>query len=324
MANDNDKLVVAFYVNAAAAEAAAEDLKQWDDADDDIKLGAIGIITLNPKNGEIEVQEIGQRNTKKGALWGTAIGAAVGILSGGLALIPGMLIGAAVGGGAGALDHKALGMTDQDAEKLASHLRSGGAALGVMADDFEVEATKTQMVKAGGVVGDYELEQVAKEAVTATAAAQQRASMIVDEAVTEADDPAKKIAVVSGLAAVDAGKLNAVGIDKPSALLEHAATPQGRAELAAASGVDEETILAAVKKMDLMRVEGVGVVYADLLTAGNVSTVPDLARRNAANLTITLAEVNDTRHIAEEVPTVKMVTDWITQAKMLPRVITYT
>jgi len=52
MANDNDRLVVAYYVNAAAAEAAAEDLKDWDKANDDIKLGAIGIITLNPHNGE--------------------------------------------------------------------------------------------------------------------------------------------------------------------------------------------------------------------------------------------------------------------------------
>ncbi len=323
MANDNDKLVVAYYVNAAAAEAAAEELKQWDDANDDIKLGAIGIITLNPKSGEIEVQEIGQRNTKKGALWGTAIGATVGILSGGLALLPGMLIGAAVGGGAGALDHKALGMTDEDTERLASHLRNGGAALGVMADDFEVAATKAKMVQEGGFVGEYTLVEEAKETVAATAAAQQRASVVVDAAADEAEDAAKKIATVSGLAAVDASKLNAAGIDKPSALLEHAATPQGRTELAAASGVDEAAILAAVKRMDLMRVEGVGLVYADLLTAGNVSTVPDLARRNPANLTVTLVEVNDAQQIADEVPSEEAVTGWVAQAKTLPRVITY-
>jgi hypothetical protein len=73
-------------------------------------------------------------------------------------------------------------------------------------------------------VGEYALVQEAKESIAA-AAAQERASMVVDAAVDETEDAAKKIAAVSGLAAADAGKLNAAGIDKPSALLEHVATP---------------------------------------------------------------------------------------------------
>jgi hypothetical protein len=63
--------------------------------------------------------------------------------------------------------------------------------------------------------------------------------------------------------------------------------------LAAASGVDEALILAAVKKMDFMRVEGAGLVCADLLTADNVSMVPNLVRCNPANLTVTLVEVKN-------------------------------
>ena len=327
MTNKNDKLVVAYYVNEAAAHAAAEDLKDWDDANDDIKLGAIGIITLNRDNGEIEVKEIGQRNTKKGALWGTAIGAAAGILTAGIALIPGMIAGAALGGGIGALDHKSLGMTDEDVNELADHLKNGGAALGVMCDDFEVAATKAKMVEEGGKTGDYALEEEAAAAVVTVAEAQRSASDAVEEAVAETveavtDVPAA-IAAATGLAAADAGKLHEAGIEKASSLLEQGATPQGRTELANETGLDVDTVFLAVKKLDLMRVKGIGIVYANLLHEATVETVPDLARRNGANLTVKLAEVNETAQIAEELPSEVMVIGWIDQAKDLPRVIEY-
>ena len=41
--------------------------------------------------------------------------------------------------------------------------------------------------------------------------------------------------------------------------LAQGATPEGRAELAEATGLSEEAILTAVKEMDLMRIKGVGV-----------------------------------------------------------------
>jgi uncharacterized membrane protein len=345
MANDNDKLVIAYYLNEAAAEAAAEDLKKWDKANDDIKLGAIGVITLNHSNGEIEVNEVGQRNTRKGALWGTAIGAGLGILTAGIALIPGLIIGAAVGGGIGALDHKSLGMTDEDVHELAAHLKNGGAALGVMCDDFEVEATAAKLAEEGGRTGEFKLAVEAADAVTVYAAAQKSASSAVDEAVdevAEAVEEAKRalsvdlpdmdettaaavsaIAATTGLGPGEAVKLNEAGVDKASDLLQQGAAPAGRKELAEATGVDEETILMAVKRMDLMRINGVGVVYATLLNAAGVETVPDLARRNAANLAEKMAEVNETADVAVDLPSEEMVNDWVEQAKDLQRVITY-
>ena len=112
---------------------------------DAIKLGAIAVLTLNPETGELHADEVGERNTKKGALWGTAIGVGVGILTAGIGLIPGLLIGAGGGAAIGAMDHKGVGMTDQDRERMAENLRRGGAALAVMCDDFEVEATKEEL-----------------------------------------------------------------------------------------------------------------------------------------------------------------------------------
>lgn len=323
MANDNDVLVIAYYADAAAAEAAAEELKNWDKADEDIKLGAIGVITLDEDSGQLQVDEIGQRNTKSGALWGTAIGAGLGLITGGIGLIPGMALGAALGGGAGALDHMSLGMSDADVRVLTENLQNSGAALGVMCDDFEVAATEAKLVVGGGTTTFYNVPGGTAEALAAAAVAQAEASAAVDASVTGEVDGLGVVAAVTGVTAEEATRLGDAGVEKASSLLEMGATPQGRAELAAATGIDEETILKGVKKMDLMRIDGVGVVYADLLHSAGVETVPDLARRNSANLTAKMVEVNEIANIAEELPGEDEVADWVNQAKDLPRMIEY-
>ena len=320
--NKNDKLVVAYYYNAEAAREAAEDLKKWDADNDEVKLGAIGVITIDPTNGKVVVEEIGERNTKKGALWGTAIGAGLGILTAGIALIPGMIIGAAIGAGVGALDHKSLGMTDEDVHDLAEHLKHGGAALGVMCDGFEVAATKAKMLAEGGRADAYDIEKEAARTVEVMARAQQDASAAVNANVGDSDATA---VVLGALGATEAeiAVLSASGADKASALLEMGATPAGRKDLADETGIAEETILTGVKKMDLMRIDGVGPAYAELLQQSGVETVPDLARRNAANLSAKMAEVNSAKQIVETLPGEAEVTGWVAQAQDLPRVIEY-
>ena len=288
MANDNDRLVIAYYVNSAAAKAAAEDLMAWDKDNDDVDLGAVGIITVNPENGKVEVDEIGERHTKRGAAWGTAIGAGLAVLSGGLTLIPGLIGGAVLGGGLGFLNHKSLGMTDEDVSNLAQHLKLGGAALGVMCDDFEVAATTAKMVQEGGKTEHYELAQEAVEAVAEAVEEQQEAA-------------AEVVEVVEAVEVVTLAELLEVEDEGPS-LLEQGATPHGRSELADATGLDDQTILIAIEKQDLMRIEGVGVVYADLLHTSGVASVPDLARRNPSNLTLKLVEVNESAKVAEVLP----------------------
>ena len=321
--NNNDKLVIAYYVNAAAAREAAEDLKAWDKDNDDVKLGAIGVITIDEHTGEVEVEEVGQRNTKKGALWGTAIGAGLGILTAGIALIPGMIIGAALGAGVGALDHKNLGLSDDDVHNLAAHLKNGGAALGVMCDDFEVAATKAKMLAEGGRIDTYDIEKEAARTVEMMARAQEDASAAVDAASGEAAEGAAMVMAALGVGTAEMTKLEKAGLTKPSELLAMGATPAGRKALAEETGLSEEAIMGAVKKLDLMRVDGVGPVYAELLHASGVETVPDLARRNAANLSEKMAEVNETAGIAEALPSEEEVSDWVEQAKDLQRVIEY-
>jgi predicted flap endonuclease-1-like 5' DNA nuclease len=128
---------------------------------------------------------------------------------------------------------------------------------------------------------------------------------------------------VEGIGPVYAEKLEAVGVQTTDDLLERGAKPKGREDLETATGIGHALILKWVNRVDLYRIKGVGSEYSDLLEVGGVDTVPELAQRNAANLTETLAEANAARNLVRRVPTLEMVTDWIDQAKKMPRVIEY-
>jgi uncharacterized membrane protein/predicted flap endonuclease-1-like 5' DNA nuclease len=345
MANENNRLVVAYFPNVGSAEATAGDLKDWDKADADIKLGAIAILTLNPNTGEIQADEIGERSTKSGALWGTAIGAAVGLLTGGIGLIPGLILGAGGGAAIGALNHKSVGITDEERGSIVNRLRDGLVALAVMADDFEVDATLNKMVELGGRAESYAVPAETATILTAAAELQSKAVAAVDETVSEVTEtaadvkrtvtvdlpnlPAAAAAAVTGLAAgidintADAARLQAAGVEKVSSLYKLAATPQGRAELAKTTGLSADAILVMEKKLDLMRVKGVGPKYASLLVASGIDSVAELAGRNPANLLGTMTEVNAAQHIVDALPSEADVAGWVAQAKALPKVVVF-
>jgi predicted flap endonuclease-1-like 5' DNA nuclease len=113
------------------------------------------------------------------------------------------------------------------------------------------------------------------------------------------------------------------GVKTTDDLLERGATEKGREELEAATGIGHALILKWVNRVDLYRIKGVGSEYSDLLEIAGVDTVPELAQRNAANLTETLAEANAARNLVRQAAHPGEVTDWIEQAKQLPRVVQY-
>ena len=156
MANKNRNLILAYFPTVEEAEQRAEDLKHWDKMRGDVRLGGIGIITLDDK-GKIKTHKVGARAGGTGAKWGTILGAAAGIFSGGLTLIGGAVVGFALGTVSGAMFRKKIGMTDEDKDRLVQHLQNGGAALAVMADDDEVEPTKFELQSLGGQVGSVDL-----------------------------------------------------------------------------------------------------------------------------------------------------------------------
>jgi predicted flap endonuclease-1-like 5' DNA nuclease len=132
-----------------------------------------------------------------------------------------------------------------------------------------------------------------------------------------------KLIAIEGIGKEYAAKLQAAGLATTEALLEQGTTPQGRQALAEKTGISGRLILEWVNRADLFRVKGVGEEYSDLLEAAGVDTVPELAQRNAENLHAKLAEVNAAKKLVRRLPTQSQVSDWIDQAKGLPRVVTY-
>lgn len=128
---------------------------------------------------------------------------------------------------------------------------------------------------------------------------------------------------VEGIGPLYAAKLETAGVKTTDDLLARGAKPKGREDLETATGIGHTLILKWVNRVDLYRVSGIGSEYSDLLEVAGVDTVPELAQRNAANLTDTLAEANASRNLVRRLPTLEVVADWIEQAKKLPRVVQY-
>jgi predicted flap endonuclease-1-like 5' DNA nuclease len=132
-----------------------------------------------------------------------------------------------------------------------------------------------------------------------------------------------KLTKVEGIGEIYAQKLQEAGIGTTQALLEKGASPQGRQEIAEKTDISERLILEWVNHVDLFRIKGVGEEYSDLLEEAGVDTVPELAQRNAENLYQKLVAVNQEKKLVRQLPGQAQVSDWIGQAKRLPRVITY-
>jgi predicted flap endonuclease-1-like 5' DNA nuclease len=130
-----------------------------------------------------------------------------------------------------------------------------------------------------------------------------------------------KIIEVEGIGPVYGAKLDEAGVSTTEALLDKGGTARGRAEIAAATGIDEGKVLTWVNHVDLMRLTGVGSEYADLLEAAGVDSPAELGHRNAANLTTTMAEANAARPMVRQLPSEAQVQRWIDEAKALPRIV---
>jgi predicted flap endonuclease-1-like 5' DNA nuclease len=132
-----------------------------------------------------------------------------------------------------------------------------------------------------------------------------------------------KIIDIEGIGPAFAKKLSAAGIKSVEALLKRGATPQGRKEVANATGLGDKEILEWVNRADLYRIKGVGSEYSDLLENAGVDTVMELSKRDPKNLSAKMLETNTKRKVVRRLPTEKQVADWISQAKRLPRVVSY-
>jgi hypothetical protein len=117
--------------------------------------------------------------------------------------------------------------------------------------------------------------------------------------------------------------LKSAGIRTTEKLLEAAKSPKGRKLLATRTGLDERRLLRWANIADKLRIKGMGREYAGLLCVVGVDTVKELRYRNPERLAKAMAEVNRKRKLVRFLPSEKLVTRWVEDARKLPQKITY-
>jgi len=133
-----------------------------------------------------------------------------------------------------------------------------------------------------------------------------------------------KIEDVEGIGATYAGQLSAAGVRTTDDLLERGGSSAGRDQLAAATGISGRLLLEWVNHVDLMRIDGVGSEFADLLEAAGVDSAAELAQRNARNLAETMGELDAARpNVIRRIPTEAMIQGWIDQAREMDKVVSH-
>ena len=132
-----------------------------------------------------------------------------------------------------------------------------------------------------------------------------------------------KIVDIQGVGEVYAEKLIAAGIKDTDTLLQKCAKPAGRKALAEETGISPKLILTWTNHADLMRINGIGPQFSELLEAAGVDTVKELKHRKAENLQPKLEEVNAEKHLVGRVPALVEVEKMIAQANELPAVVEY-
>jgi predicted flap endonuclease-1-like 5' DNA nuclease len=131
-----------------------------------------------------------------------------------------------------------------------------------------------------------------------------------------------RIDEVEGIGSTYAAKLADAGVATTDDLLMSGAKPGGRDRIAEATGISGKLILEWVNHVDLMRIDGVGSEYSDLLEAAGVDSPAELAQRNAANLATTFKEVDAARpNMVRRVPSEETVAGWITAAGKLDKIV---
>jgi predicted flap endonuclease-1-like 5' DNA nuclease len=131
------------------------------------------------------------------------------------------------------------------------------------------------------------------------------------------------IAKVRGITESAAASMKGAEIKDSAQFLAMARTAADRAMLAEKLGVTPQVVLEWANRADLIRINGIGSVFSDLLEETGVDTVMELARRNAENLHGRLLEVNADKRVAGRAPTLQMVQSWVAEAKQLPRMLEY-
>ena len=131
----------------------------------------------------------------------------------------------------------------------------------------------------------------------------------------------KTLTNIEGIGEKYAAILRAAGIKTVDALLDAAADPRSRGQLAEKTALSPKLILKWANMADLCRVRGVAGQYAELLERVGVDTIKELARRNPPMLHAKMRDFNAAHRVVRQVPSLSMVVSWVDNARTLtPRI----
>lgn len=126
-----------------------------------------------------------------------------------------------------------------------------------------------------------------------------------------------KITEIEGIGPTYGDKLAQANIKNTDDFLKFCADAKGRKAVSGDTGIPEKLLLGWANMADLMRINGIGKQYSELLEAAGVDTVKELRNRRADNLTAKMQEVNEVKKLARTTPAQSVVEGWVEQAKTL-------
>ena len=122
---------------------------------------------------------------------------------------------------------------------------------------------------------------------------------------------------IEGIGPVYGEKLAGAEIKTTEDFLKFCCEPKGRDQVAEQTGISPKLVLTWANMADMMRINGVGPEFAELLEAAGVDTVKELRHRRSDNLAAKMAEVNEEKKLTRQVPAESQIATWIEAAKTL-------
>ncbi|MEZ4269166.1 MAG: DUF4332 domain-containing protein [Myxococcota bacterium] len=110
-------------------------------------------------------------------------------------------------------------------------------------------------------------------------------------------------------------------VDSTEALLTHTASLKARRALATATGLSYARLTELATQCDLLRIRGVGPSVVRLLQAAGTRHAAALRQARPEVLAAKIKAANSVHNIMEVLPDIASLTDWIAQARELPKVL---
>jgi uncharacterized membrane protein len=139
---------------------AGEALKHLDKlaGDKDLELEHVAVV-VKRDDGEVEVEDVGDVDSQRGAVFGAITGGLIGLIAGPVGAIAGALAGAATGGVTANLAD--YGVSDDIINAVQVGLQAGSSALIVYVELTQAAAVIDELEKAGATVVNQALDDEA-------------------------------------------------------------------------------------------------------------------------------------------------------------------